>query len=29
MNLSRDNLAETRASIWVRFYVAVSVTVSA
>lgn len=27
--LSRDNLDETRATIWVRFYVAVSVTVSA
>ena len=27
--VSRDNLAETRASIWMRFYVAVSVTVSA
>jgi hypothetical protein len=27
--LSRDNLVETRASIWMRFYVAVSLTVSA
>ena len=27
--VSRDNLDETRATIWVRFYVAVSVTVSA
>lgn len=25
----RDNLEETRASIWMRFYVAVSATVSA
>ena len=29
LNISRDNLGETRASIWMRFYVAVSLTVSA